>query len=73
LQVLNEEIDWFWRAPLIFVKAAVQFARFSFLTNAGVRAQWRSLEILPAKGLWLVGVAPAWMIALLDRRKARNS
>jgi glycosyltransferase involved in cell wall biosynthesis len=71
LQVLNEELDWFSRAPLIFVKAAVQFARFSFLSNEGARTQWRSLENYPSRGLWLAGVVPAWVIALLDQRGAR--
>jgi len=69
LQVLNEEQDWFWHAPLTFLKAALQFARYSFLSQETAAAQWQQLVNLPAKFLWAMGILPGAVLAQMDRWK----
>lgn len=50
--ILNDDIDWFWRAPLDIGWAAAQFGRFSWHSGAGARAQLRSVNGLRSMALW---------------------
>lgn len=54
--VLDLESGWFFTAPLRLLRAAVQYSRFSFLSGAGVFAQFRALKSLGGRLLWLAAV-----------------
>lgn len=57
--VLNNEAGWFARAPLRLLRAAAQFARFSWLSGRGLARQWRDLQSAGARLLWLAALPAA--------------
>lgn len=47
----------------------MNYARFSFLAGRGLREQWRGLLDGRARALWLLALAPGWLLAGRDRRR----
>ncbi len=68
--VLNHESRWFSTAPARLLRAAAQFARFSFHSGHGLVTQWRDLHGLTPRLLWLAGLPLA--LALLARDALRQ-
>ena len=66
LNALNCELDWFWYAPSRFLRAALHYARFSFHTGHNIAAQRRSLKRGPARLLWMLALAPGYLLYTLD-------
>jgi glycosyltransferase involved in cell wall biosynthesis len=65
--VLNMEAGWFFTAPARLLRAAVQYARFSFLSGVGLLCQGRELKSGMARLLWLAGLPLAVALWLRDR------
>jgi glycosyltransferase involved in cell wall biosynthesis len=65
--VLNHESPWFRRAPLRLLRAAAQYARFSFHSGLGLSAQRRNLSSPAARALWLAALPAAALLLLRDR------
>lgn len=57
---LNNEIDWFFYAPITFLKSAVHYGRFSFHLGRGPIGQFTSLKRWPGRALWLLAMVPAF-------------
>lgn len=66
LTTLNCELDWFRYAPSRFLQSALHYARFSFHTGHNAAAQWRSLKPGPARLLWMLALAPGYLLYILD-------
>lgn len=60
--VLDCESGWFFTAPLRLLRAAVQYSRFAFLSGAGMGAQFRELNSLGGRLLWLAGAPVGFML-----------
>lgn len=67
--VLNNDIHWFFDAPLIFLKYAFQYVRYSFYLN-----NFSILNIQPwlSKGLVFLGYIPAGLFSLFEKRYAKQ-
>ncbi len=65
-QVLNEHHPWFRYAPLFFLRSAVVYAHFSFLSGNSWGSQWRKLASPIGRLLWLAGVTPGYLLAKRD-------
>lgn len=59
--------------PATFVRAAVHFVRFARHLGFSLAQQWRSLHTLPARLLFLLGVAPGTVVFWQDQRARRRS
>jgi glycosyltransferase involved in cell wall biosynthesis len=69
---LDMDIRWLWHSPLYFLIISKQYARCSFHLGRPLTTQWRRLPNARARLLWLLTLAPAWLIYLHDdwhRRK----
>lgn len=67
-QKLNGEMDWFTYAPLEFLRSAAHFSRFSFHNRTGLLEQYRKMQNIQAKGLWMVVWPLGYLLYLRDRR-----
>lgn len=67
---LNEDLDWLGSDPATFLRSAVHYARFSFLSGSGPLQQWAGLNGALARSLWLAAVGPGWLTSLRDRLRA---
>lgn len=65
--VLNYELTWWRHAPLHFARAAADYARFSFHAGEGLAKQWRGLETVPARVLWLAALPVGAFLSWRDR------
>lgn len=68
-QTLNLELGWFWRDPVHFLRAGVNYARFAAGLGLGLGRQARELTRPPARLLWLLGLLPGRWLAARDRRR----
>ncbi len=68
-QTLNQEMDWLLTDPLGLLRSAVNFARFSFLTGAGLGEQWRGLADWRSRALWLAMAPAGALLAARDRQQ----
>jgi glycosyltransferase involved in cell wall biosynthesis len=67
-QVLNEFIDWVFRAPLILFRSAINFSRYSFSLGKRPRSQFRELRNVRAKALLGGSLPLGFLMYLRDRR-----
>lgn len=65
---LNEEIDWFSRAPCEFLRSALHYGRFSFHAGTTVSGQFANLKNVTARLLWLAMLPAAVLVFLKDPR-----
>jgi glycosyltransferase involved in cell wall biosynthesis len=63
---LNGDIRWLRAAPLEFYRRAVKYAWAGFHTGRSPAEQWRRLEYRRARALWLLAVAPGWLVYAAD-------
>jgi hypothetical protein len=70
-QRLYEDRAWLMVAPLVFLKHAIHYARFSFLSGDPVRAQVAPLATAPLKLLWLAASPVGLLLSLRDRARER--
>jgi glycosyltransferase involved in cell wall biosynthesis len=71
-QVLNEFVDWALRAPICFIRCAINFSRYSFGLGKGPLSQWKELNNLRAK-LLLSGSLPlGFAMYLRDKRSVQG-
>ncbi len=70
--VLNLEAEWVVKAPLRLLRAAVQYARFSWHCRSSLARQWQELDNLKAKLLWLTGAPLALGLYLRDCKRVRG-
>lgn len=71
--VLNRDIDWFRHAPKEFVRSAVNYSRFSFHLETGLRRQGRALENRPARFLWGTTLPMAYAVYRRDRLRLKKT
>jgi glycosyltransferase involved in cell wall biosynthesis len=64
--VLNEEIDWLWFWPHAFVRAAVQYVRFSFHCGNGIKEQIKGLRNLRGRLLALATFLAGYLVYRRD-------
>jgi hypothetical protein len=67
LIALNFEAGWFWKDPLDLLRSGANYVRFSFLAGRGMKSQAQELRGKGAWLLWLLGLAPGWLKAQMDR------
>ncbi|HEX9306361.1 MAG TPA: glycosyltransferase family 2 protein [Anaeromyxobacter sp.] len=73
-QRLYEDREWLTVAPLVLLKLAIHYARFSFLSGDPVRAQFASLRTTGLKLLWAAAAPVGLLLSLRDRaRESRPS
>jgi glycosyltransferase involved in cell wall biosynthesis len=65
---LNSNIDYVSDAPVMFLRAAAHFVRFSFHLGRSPLAQWRALTNWVGKGLWLLALPIGLAAYVRDRR-----
>lgn len=63
---LNEEICWFFYAPMEFIRSAVHYSRFSYHAGYRIERQISKLK-WPGKLLWLVTFLPGALVFSYDR------
>jgi len=71
LQVLNNELDYFWYDPWNFIKSSVNFVRFSFHSKDNLKRQ-ANLVNRGAFLLWFVTVPFGYFVYINDKRKCPN-
>jgi len=54
LDVLNNDMKWFWAAPLEFLRSGIHYARFSLHSREGIAGQIRRLNNGVAVFLWML-------------------
>ena len=69
--IVNEDINFFFKAPITMLKLATQGARFSFHQQDRIIEQLSRLDNLPAKILWISALPLAYFIYLFDKVAAR--
>lgn len=52
--VLNKEIDFFWLNPIYFFRSAIHYGRFSLHSGSDPLTQFRELDTIIGKILWLL-------------------
>ena len=66
-KVLNEEGHYAWVAPLLLLRAATHYVRFSMHLGHSVTRQWRQLYNVRAHVIYLFGLVPGLLVFLRDR------
>lgn len=72
-QVLNDFIDWLFRAPLVLYRSAINFSRYSFGLGKGPVSQFKELGNTRAKALLGGSLPLGFLMYLRDRRALRSS
>jgi glycosyltransferase involved in cell wall biosynthesis len=65
---LNTEIHWFYYAPKEFFRSAIHYGRFSFHDGVGSKEQFKNLNNLLAKILWLLTIPIAFFVFLRETK-----
>lgn len=69
---LNEQLDWFFRAPFFYSKSAVHYSRFCFHRGLGLIAQVRELKSIWARLLWGILLPFGYFTYLRDTLSLRR-
>lgn len=72
LTVLNQETDWFYVAPLSFLRSAVNYSRFSFHLGKKISDQFTELNTVMGKTLWLIALPLAYFVYFNDNSLTNN-
>jgi glycosyltransferase involved in cell wall biosynthesis len=70
LDVLNRDIDWLRTVPLVFVRTAANFVRYSLHRRVGLGAQLDGLHNWRARILWAAAVPVGLALYWRDRLRA---
>jgi hypothetical protein len=71
--VIDEHLSYFTAAPVVFLRSAAHYVRFSFHAGISMAEQRRTLSSSGAKTLWLCGLPVGWAAYVLDRiRRAQT-
>jgi hypothetical protein len=65
--LLNNDLEYFFRAPMTFVKAAVMLPVVAWLTERGLGRSLRELRSLAARSLVVAALPASGLIYLVDR------
>lgn len=65
---LNEQLDWFFRAPVFYSRSAIHYSRFSFHRGLGLPEQVRDLKNTWARLLWGILLPVGYLTYLRDIR-----
>lgn len=66
-QALNEDCDYFFKAPLPFIKIGIQGARFSFHQSQNLTSQLEKLQSMRAKLVWCFAIPFGFVLYLFDK------
>lgn len=72
-QVLNDFVDWALKAPISFLRCAVNFSRYSFGLGKGPLSQFRELNNARARALLGGSLPVGYLMYLRDRKALRSS
>ncbi len=65
--ILNYEIKkWFCYAPIKISESSVHYSRFSFHSGSGLLQQYKALDDIYAKILWLIGLPIGFSVYIKD-------
>jgi len=67
--VIDEHLLYFKAAPLLFLKAAAYYVRFSLHAGISAREQRRALSSRGAKALWFCGFPAGWAAFAIDKAR----
>lgn len=70
---LNEQLDWFFRAPFFYSRSAVHYSRFCFHRGLGLLAQMRDLENIWARLLWAMLLPVGYVSYLKDKHSVTTN
>jgi glycosyltransferase involved in cell wall biosynthesis len=70
--VLAQDLPWFRHAPVLFLRAAVQYGRLGLVERISLRRQAAELSV-PARLLWASALPLSVTLWLRDRRRQRKS
>ena len=73
LAVLNEDIDWFWKRPKIFLNAGRKMTRMGLHIDRSPRQQFKDLSNGRARLLWALGIVGGCTGYLRDRLRGRTA
>lgn len=65
--ILNTAIEYFRFSPLSFLRSSVHYSRFSFHCGTPAIEQFKNLNNLLARVLWLVGLPAGYLVYLKDK------
>ena len=65
--LLNNDLEYFFRAPMTFIKAAVMLPVVAWLTERGLGRSLRELRSLAARSLVVAALPASGLIYLVDR------
>lgn len=65
--ILNNDIRFFFDAPFVFIKLALQYIRFSAHQSDSLHKQIIRLNSRSTKVLWLIALLPGYVLAAIDR------
>ena len=66
LWLLNEEIHYFWRSPMPFIKAAIMLPIAARASGRSLRQAIRSVKGIPAKAIVLLGLPAAAVLSATE-------
>jgi glycosyltransferase involved in cell wall biosynthesis len=67
--VLDEQLEYFNAAPVVFLAAAAHYVRFSLHAGIVMSAQRRALSTRGARVLWFCGLPAGWAAWAIDRSR----
>jgi hypothetical protein len=65
---LTNDLRWFRSRPLLFLKSAIQYARYSFHRRINIIAQAGELKPWGSKALWAIALPVGYVLARRDCR-----
>jgi glycosyltransferase involved in cell wall biosynthesis len=68
-QVMEEHLNYFFHAPVLILKAAIQYSRYGFKMAYSIVQQWSKLQNSGAKGLFLAVLPIAIAFHIFDKLK----
>lgn len=71
-KVLNDFVDWVFRAPLALYRSAINFSRYSFDLGKGPVSQFKELNNVRARALLGGSLPVGFVMYLKDRRALRH-
>lgn len=70
--ILNNQIGWFFHNPKEFLRSAAHYVRFSLHTRQNAIQQYKKLNNLPARILWLISFGIGWLVYIKDSSQQRR-
>lgn len=73
LNSLNEDINWFLFAPLIFLRSAINYSRYSFHVEMKISEQFKAISTTISKTLYLIALPIGYIVYCRDKFLINNN